>query len=169
MIITTMNEMNRRNFIRYSAMGSAGMAMAGSGLANLRTQLPSGFSDIKPISGSWFEFQHLLPAEGEYWDNDLAKFTEEQWKEKVREISELGFEYLVIQEVALNGKSIYPSKLVSQYKLGWSASGMYLVPKTPVVRCVSFVTKISFTRFSKTFVLYSSRTKSRNNGKALAI
>ena len=110
--------MNRRNFIRYSAMGSAGMAMAGSGLANLRTQLPSGFSDIKPISGSWFEFQHLLPAEGEYWDNDLAKFTEEQWKEKVREISELGFEYLVIQEVALNGKSIYPSKLVSQYKLG---------------------------------------------------
>ncbi|MBL7757865.1 MAG: DUF4434 domain-containing protein [Chitinophagaceae bacterium] len=110
--------MNRRNFIRYSALGSAAMSIGTAGLANTGHHSGLNMADIKPIAGSWFEFQHLLPAEGEYWDPDLAKFTEAQWKEKVKEISELGFEYLVIQEVALDGKSIYPSKLVPQYKLG---------------------------------------------------
>ncbi|HEY8784145.1 MAG TPA: DUF4434 domain-containing protein [Mucilaginibacter sp.] len=73
---------------------------------------------IKPISGSWFEFQHLLPSEGKYWDPALKNFTEAQWKEKVKEISEIGFKYLVLQEIALDGKAIYPSSLAPQYKLG---------------------------------------------------
>ncbi len=45
-------------------------------------------------------------------------FIQPQWREKVKEISEIGFEYLVLQEVALDGKAIYPSKLAPQYKLG---------------------------------------------------
>jgi len=92
--------------------------MANAFPAAARGASPLDTARIKPISGSWFEFQHLLPAEGRYWDPDLASFTSEQWKEKVREISELGFEYLVIQEVALDGKAIYPSKIAPQYQLG---------------------------------------------------
>jgi hypothetical protein len=109
--------MNRRNFLQMGATGSAGMLMTTS----LQSQVRKSFADnskIKPISGSWFEFQHLLPSEGKYWDPALKAFTEAQWKEKVREISELGFKYLVLQEIALDGKAIYPSKLAPQYRLG---------------------------------------------------
>ena len=110
--------MNRRNFLKFSALTAAGTGLATSVFAGKGMAIDPLDAAIKPISGSWFEFQHLLPAEGEYWDPDLAAFTEEQWKEKVREISELGFEYLVIQEVALDGKAIYASKLAPQFKLG---------------------------------------------------
>jgi len=107
--------MERRNFFKVAGTGSAGLLMSGS----LKAQALTSPTDkkIKPISGSWFEFQHLLPSEGRYWDPALAKFTAEQWKEKVKEISELGFEYLVLQEIALDGKAIYPSKLAPRYEL----------------------------------------------------
>ena len=100
--------MRRRSFFKVAGTGSAGLLMSGS----LSAQSLTAPSDkkIKPISGSWFEFQHLLPSEGRYWDPALAKFTAEQWKEKVKEISELGFEYLVLQEIALVWKSYLPFK-----------------------------------------------------------
>lgn len=104
--------------MKYSALGTAFTSLAGPRALAAQSRPAIDFSEIKPISGSWFEFQHLLPAEGEYWNPDLAKFTAAQWKQLVHEISELGFHYLVIQEVALNAKTIYPSKLVPQYKLG---------------------------------------------------
>lgn len=109
--------MDRRNFLQLGGLSSAGFLMAGSLQANTIKAL-SRNPKIKPISGSWFEFQHLLPPEGLYWDPALKTFTEEQWKEKVRETSEIGFQYLVLQEIALDGKAIYPSKLAPQYKLG---------------------------------------------------
>lgn len=109
--------MDRRNFLQWSGLSSAGLLMTG----NLQAKVMETANlnpKIKPISGSWFEFQHLLPSEGRYWDPALKNFTEAQWKEKVKEISELGFKYLVLQEIALDGKAIYPSKLAPQYKLG---------------------------------------------------
>ncbi len=108
--------MDRRRFIRHASLGSAGVALSNAVFG--KDRLVTDQAAVKPISGSWFEFQHLLPAEGRYWDPDLAGFSEEQWKEKVAEISELGFEYLVIQGVAHNGEAIYPSKLAPQFKLG---------------------------------------------------
>jgi len=110
--------MNRRSFLKLSTFGALAAGWTTQLVARCRESVDPLDPAIKPISGSWFEFQHLLPSEGRYWDPDLASFTAGQWQEKVREISELGFEYLVLQEVALDGKAIYPSKLVPQYRLG---------------------------------------------------
>jgi hypothetical protein len=109
--------MDRRNFLQFGGLSAAGVLMTGNLQAHIMKTATNN-PKIKPIAGSWFEFQHLLPSEGRYWDPALKIFTEAQWKEKVREISELGFEYLVLQEIALDGKAIYPSKLAPQYKLG---------------------------------------------------
>ena len=109
--------MDRRNFLQFGGLGAAGLLITGklqSQVIKTATKNPK----IKPISGSWFEFQHLLPSEGKYWDPALKNFTEVQWKEKVKEISEIGFEYLVLQEIALDGKAIYNSRLAPHYQLG---------------------------------------------------
>ncbi len=108
--------MERRDFFKVAGTGSASLLLTG-GLA-AQPQIKPTDKKIKPIAGSWFEFQHLLPYEGRYWDPALAKFTALQWKEKVKEIGELGFEYLILQEIALNGQAMYPSKLAPQYKIG---------------------------------------------------
>ncbi len=105
--------MRRRNFLKFAGLGSLGVMSASPAFS----AAASGNTGIKPISGSWFEFQHVLPAEGKYWDPDLAAFTAAQWREKVREISDIGFKYLVIQEVALDGKAFYPTKLTPRFKL----------------------------------------------------
>ncbi len=110
--------MNRRNFLRYLCMGTTSLLIPDILHAQLKKDNIPEMKDIKPISGSWFEFQHCLASEGRYWDPDLAKFTAEQWKEKVREASSVGFKYLVLQEVALDGKAFYPSKIAPQYRLG---------------------------------------------------
>jgi hypothetical protein len=56
---------------------------------------------IKPIEGSWFEFQHSLDVEGLYWNQALAGFSESQWEEKVKEAAEAGMKHLVLMSVAL--------------------------------------------------------------------
>lgn len=76
------------------------------------------YSHIKPITGSWIEFQHHLPNESEYWDKALASFSADQWRRKIFEMKEVGMEYLVLMSVALFGKALYPSKLAPQMKLG---------------------------------------------------
>ncbi len=51
---------------------------------------------LKPIRGTWFEFQHHSRVEGKYWNPICRHFTAEQWEEKVDEIASLGMEYLVL-------------------------------------------------------------------------
>lgn len=69
---------------------------------------------IKPINGSWFEFEHHNKAEGKYWNYILRNFTESQWRNKIREMRELGMEYLVLLASSLYDEAyfetdIYPS------------------------------------------------------------
>ncbi len=51
---------------------------------------------IKKINGTWFEFTHHNTPEGKYWNAACRNFTEEQWREKVREIAGLGMKYIVL-------------------------------------------------------------------------
>lgn len=51
---------------------------------------------MKTIKGTWFEFRHHNAAEGKYWNPVCRKFTETQWREKIREIRNFGMEYLVL-------------------------------------------------------------------------
>src|SRR5271169_2128466 len=105
--------MNRREFLY--ALGASGallkflpQAMASSSAGKV----------IKPISGSWFEFQHHPAVEGVDWNPMCARFTCEQWDAKIKEIAEAGLEYLVLMATALNYRSFYPTKIFPGWKLG---------------------------------------------------
>ena len=73
---------------------------------------------VKPIEGSWFEFQHHNPAEGKYWDETLKGFSAEQWDAKVKEIADAGINYLVLLSVAIDDKAFYPSSLMPSNEMG---------------------------------------------------
>ena len=62
---------------------------------------------IKPISGTFFEFDHHSRAEGKYYNHDMWSFSEEQWRAKVRETAELGMDTLVLMASALYNEVYY--------------------------------------------------------------
>ena len=111
--------MNRRNFFRHLAWSSLAMCAAPEALyaESLAPEKTCVNSMIKPLAGSWFEFQHSA-AEGGYWNDALKKFTADQWRRKVFEIHEIGMEYLVLMGVAQAGKPFYPSKIAPQIPMG---------------------------------------------------
>ncbi|MDX9753730.1 MAG: DUF4434 domain-containing protein [bacterium] len=82
------------------------------GYANAASQ-----SGLKPIEGSWFEFQHCHVHESGYWDATCAAFSCAQWQAKVAEMAELGMQYLVLLSVAQDGKAFYPSKQMPSWNL----------------------------------------------------
>ncbi len=65
----------------------------------------------RKIDGTFFEFRHHNTAEGKYWNPALEKFTAGQWREKVREISELGMEYIVVMATALYERCYFKSSV----------------------------------------------------------
>jgi hypothetical protein len=99
--------MNRRKFIQAGGLLSAATMLSASSSASAFTSN----STIKPIVGSWFEFEHHNQAGAKYWNPALPKFTTQQWKTLVFDMHEIGFEYLILLSVAYNGKTYYPSAL----------------------------------------------------------
>lgn len=71
----------------------------------------------KYIKGSWFEFQHHNKAEGKYWNEALANFTPEQWDAKIKEMAELGMEYVVLMATALDYEAYYDTGIFPKAKL----------------------------------------------------
>lgn len=65
----------------------------------------------RKIDGTFFEFKHHNTAEGKYWNPQLQQFTAQNWREKVREISSLGMEYIVIMATALYDKCYFKSSI----------------------------------------------------------
>ncbi len=66
--------------------------------------------DLK-LDGTFFEFCHHNTAEGKYWNPALEKFKAENWRRKVREISALGMEYIVVMATALYEKCYFQSSV----------------------------------------------------------
>lgn len=62
---------------------------------------------IKPITGTFFEFDHHNRAEGKYYNDEMWAFTEAQWRAKVRETAELGMDTLVLLATALYFESYF--------------------------------------------------------------
>ena len=62
---------------------------------------------IKPITGTFFEFDHHSRAEGKYYNPDMWSFSEEQWRAKVRETAEIGMDTLVLMASALYNEVYY--------------------------------------------------------------
>lgn len=65
----------------------------------------------RKIDGTFFEFRHHNTAEGKYWNSTLDGFTAENWREKVREIADIGMEYIVIMATALYEKCYFKSSV----------------------------------------------------------
>ncbi|MDR0331832.1 MAG: DUF4434 domain-containing protein [Dysgonamonadaceae bacterium] len=100
--------MNRRNFITTASLAACAPLVASS-VTPKREECPSTF--IKPIVGSWFQFEHHNQVGSKHWNAALPQFTTEQWKTVVREMWEIGMEYLVLLSVAYEGKTYYPSEI----------------------------------------------------------
>lgn len=105
--------MKRRNFLSLLGLASFGTSLSGNIL-----KITTANQAIKPVEGSWFEFQHHTPAEGKYWDHILKNFTAEQWDRKIKEIADAGIKYLVLLDVAIGGKTFYPSGLLPKHQIG---------------------------------------------------
>ena len=65
----------------------------------------------RKIDGTFFEFHHHNTPEGKYWNPAIDQFTAENWREKVREVSALGMEYIVIMATALYEKCYFKSSV----------------------------------------------------------
>ena len=105
-------EMNRRNFL--CALGASGVALAA---CPQTLHASPDLAAIKPIAGSWFEFQHHSTVEGVDWNPQCVRFTRDQWDAKVKEIAGIGMEYLVLMATAVYYRSFYPSKVYPQWQL----------------------------------------------------
>ncbi len=66
---------------------------------------------IRKIDGTFFEFRHHNIAEGKYWNGTLDTFGAEEWRRKIREIAEIGMEYIVLMATALDGRCYFPSQV----------------------------------------------------------
>jgi len=88
--------------------------------------LPSAVRSTEMIGGAWAGIYHWSEVEGRHWNPELKPFSEEQWRELVRGMHEVGIDVINIQEIFRNeeyagkhaieregykGKAFYPSTL----------------------------------------------------------
>lgn len=71
----------------------------------------------KHINGTWFEFQHHSKIEGTYWNEACKNFTENEWREKIIEIKELGMEYIVLLASSLDFQAYYDTDIFKKADL----------------------------------------------------
>jgi hypothetical protein len=105
--------LNRRDFLSALGMGTAALAINPAHV--IASPLPG---TIKPISGSWFEFQHHATYEGVDWNPACSRFTAAQWDAKIKEMADAGMEYLVLMATALYYRSFYDSKIYPKWEMG---------------------------------------------------
>jgi len=67
---------------------------------------------VAPLTGSWIDFRHPNPKEGDYWNEATFGFAAADWETKIEEMAAFGIDTVVVGAVMLGGKSFYPSALV---------------------------------------------------------
>ena len=65
----------------------------------------------RKIDGTFFEFHHHNTPEGKYWNPQLDEFKAEEWRQKVREISAVGMDYIVVMATALYERCYFKSSV----------------------------------------------------------
>jgi hypothetical protein len=88
--------------------------------------LNSDNRSAQTIDGAWLGLYHWSEEEGKYWNLDIKKVTDDQWRELVCSMHKLNMNIIVVQEVFRNqeyvgenriaedgykGKAFYPSRL----------------------------------------------------------
>lgn len=100
--------MDRRDFLATLAAGAVSLHPSAAGAEG---------AAVKPIAGSWFEFQHSGAVQAVDWNSACARFTTEQWQEKVRECAAAGMRYLVLIATALHYRAFWDTTLYPKYEL----------------------------------------------------
>lgn len=98
--------MDRRFFLQASLLAGTSTLMFSSGCTGGKKK-----NELKYIKGSWFEFQHHNKKEGVYWNPACAAFTAQQWDQKIKEIAEIGMEYLVLLCTALDNQAYFETTI----------------------------------------------------------
>ena len=105
-------EWTRRELLFALGAGSAGLMMGSS-----KIMVASASGSVRPITGSWFEFQHHATVEGVDWNPALVRFTTEQWQAKVKEIADAGLDVLVLMSTAVYYRAFFDTTIYPKWKL----------------------------------------------------
>ena len=95
--------MNRRQFNVLAGKCAATAATSRLSVASV--------PPVKPITGSWFEFQHHATVEGVDWNPALAQFTADQWAAKTAEMADAGLKYLVLMATAVYYRAFFKTDI----------------------------------------------------------
>ena len=106
------NLLNRRMFL--SGLSAAGAVTAAALQETPGTQAAP---HVKPIGGSWFEFQHHSTVEGVNWNPACACFGCNQWDAKIKEMADIGINTLVLMCTALYYRAFYKTAIFPQWQL----------------------------------------------------
>lgn len=108
-----LNRLSRAAFLRLLGAGvaAASLNFARGGPVGWRKAGP-----IKPIKGSWISIwwddrRHF------YWNEACLNYSAKQWELAVKEVADLGMEYLVLLAIAKDGKAFYNTPLLPKLKL----------------------------------------------------
>jgi hypothetical protein len=98
-------------YYRRSTAGWAGthrviLVATGSG-AKIRSErevevLHSDIRSTRIIGGAWVGIVHWSEEEGRYWNEDIRRLSEEDWRQQIRGMHNLGMDTVVIQQVFQN-------------------------------------------------------------------
>lgn len=66
------------------------------------TVLPSPVRSTRTIGGAWIGIVHWSDAEARYWNTDIRKLTDDDWRAQIRAMHDVGMNIVVIQEVFRN-------------------------------------------------------------------
>ena len=98
----------------------AGNCAAVAAVSPVSALAASSSPQVKPISGSWFEFQHHATVEGVDWNPALVRFTAEQWAAKIKEVADAGLKYLVLMATAVYFRAFFKTDIYPLWELGCS-------------------------------------------------
>ena len=81
----------------------------------------------KKIDGAFIGFYHWSDKEGKYWNSDIKKMTDKQWKELIDAQNSLGMNIIVLQELFRNQKYAGEHEIEKEgYKgLAYYPSGLF--------------------------------------------
>jgi hypothetical protein len=110
-----MSDITRRHFVTW--MGTAASLAAAPDALVRATRAGAPTPKVKPIRGSWISVLRNECRHHHYWNDTCARFSREQWEYSVKEVADIGMEYLVLlATVDVTGKAFFDTPLVPKAK-----------------------------------------------------
>ncbi len=108
-----MSKLSRFDFLRLVGTGLAGASL---GMAGGAPRGDGRLARIQPIKGSWISIwwddrRHF------YWNDTCLNYTAKQWELAVKEVAQIGMEYLVLLAIGKDSKAFYSTPLLPKLKM----------------------------------------------------